>query len=165
MFFEVFEGSLPLSFEVLFADAGDDAGAGAVATVGGAAICDEEEDTIRVAVDEAGDGHVRVLAAGICEFFGGCPAFLDAWDDLATDGAVRVVFINKVEEMRCDGHGQLVAGEEDTCAFLVAEVDIFFKVGKGVDPVTKLPFVIGPGFHGGVRPVAGCMRMEGGIGI
>lgn len=63
--FEVFESGFPLSFEFLVGDTGDDARARAVATVGGAAVGNEEENTVGVAVDQAGDGHVGVFTAGI----------------------------------------------------------------------------------------------------
>ena len=66
--FEVAEGGFEFGVEFLFAGTGDDAAAGAVAAVGGAAVGDEEEDAVGVTMDEAWDGHVGVLAAGVCHF-------------------------------------------------------------------------------------------------
>lgn len=66
--FKILDGLVPLGFELLVGDAGNDAGASAVAAVGGAAVGDEEEDAVGIAVDESGDGHVGVFATGIGHF-------------------------------------------------------------------------------------------------
>ena len=163
--FEGAEGGFPLGFEVLFADAGDDAGACAVAAVGGAAIGDEEEDAVGVAVDEAGDWHVRVLAAGVGEFFRGGPGFFDAGDDLAANGAVGVVAVDEVEVVRGDAHRELGACEEDTGAFLIGEVEACIEIGEGVDAVAELPTGIAPIFHCLGWPVSWGVGEEGGFEI
>ena len=107
--FEVAVGGFEFGVEFLFAGAADDAAAGAVAAVGGAAVGDEEEDAVRVAVDEAWDGHVGVFAAGVGHFFLMVPCFLDARDDLTADGAIRVGGVDEVEEVRGDGEREFIA--------------------------------------------------------
>ena len=115
-----------MGFEFLLGNARNDAAAGAVAAVGCTAVGNEEENTIGVAVYEPWDGHVGVLATGVGHFSGIGEGFFDTGDDLATDWAVGVVFIDKIEKMRRDGHGQLVAGEEDAGAFFFREFQAFF---------------------------------------
>jgi hypothetical protein len=137
--FEVAVGGFEFGVEFLFACAADDAAAGAVAAVGGAAVGDEEEDAVRVAVDEAWDWHVGVFAAGVGHFFLMVPCFLDTGDDLTADGAIRVGGVDEVEEVGSDGEGELVAGEEDPGAFFFGEDEVFFELGEGGDPVAELP--------------------------
>ncbi len=76
--FEIFESRLPLGFQMLLADTGNDSRARAVAAVGGAAVGHEEQHPVRIAMDQSGHGHVGILAAGIGHFLGSVPAFLDA---------------------------------------------------------------------------------------
>ena len=142
--FKVFEGRFPLGFQMLLADAGNDARAGAIAAVGGAAVGDEKQHAVRIAVDEAGHRHVGILAAGIGEFLGRVPAFLDARDDLAADRAIRIVAVDQVEKVRGDRHRQLVPGEQDAGALDIGEVEARFEIGEGIHAVAELPFVVAP---------------------
>ncbi len=166
MGFEVAEGGFEFGVEFLFAGAGDDAAAGAVTTVGGAAVGDEEEDAVWVAMDEAGDGHVGVLAAGVGHFGRVFPGFFDAGDDLAADGAVRVGGVDEVEVVGGDCHGQLIAGEEDAGAFFFGENEVLFELGEGGDAVFELPGGGIPLLLGdaGVFPVAETWAGEGFFG-
>lgn len=148
--FEVFDGGVPLGFELLVGDAGDDAGAGAVSAVGGAAVGDEEEDAVRIAVDEAGDGHVAVFATGIGHFGGVGVGFFDAGDDLAADGAVGISGVDEIEEVGSDGGGELSAGEDDAGALFFAEGEVLFDLFQGGNAVFQLPLGGVPIFRGDV---------------
>lgn len=165
MLLEVLESGLPLGFQVLLPHPRDDPRASAVAAIGGAAIGHEKEDAVWITVNETRHGHVGVLATGVRHFLGGVPAFLDARNDLAADRAVGIVTVDEIEKVRRDGHGQLGAGEEDTSAFDVGEIEVEFQFGEGIDAVPQLPTVVVPIYHCIVRPVAGSMRNEGGVKI
>lgn len=69
--FEVAEGFVEIGVELLLTGSADDAAAGAVAAVGGAAVGDEEENPVGVTMNQAGDGHVGIFAAGVGHFFRG----------------------------------------------------------------------------------------------
>ena len=165
MFFEILECRLPLGFQVLLADAGDDPRAGAVAAVGRAAVGDEEQHAVRVAVDQAGDRHVRILATGVGHFLRRVPAFLDPRDHLAADRAVGVVAIDQVEKVRRDRHRQFVPGEQDSRAFNIGQIEPRLQVNERVHAVAKLPFMIVPMMHLILLPVSWGMGDEGGVEV
>ena len=139
VFFEVAEGGLELGVQLLLADAAHHAAAGAVTAVAGAAVGDEEEHAVRVAVDEAGHGHVAVLAAGVGHLIGIVPGLLDARDNLPADWAVGIVGVDEIEIVRCDGHCQLVPGEQHAGAFLLAKLEVLLELGERGDAVAELP--------------------------
>ncbi len=142
--FEVAEGGLELGVQFLFADAADDSAAGAVAAVGGAAICDEEEDAVWVAVDETWHGHVAIFAARVCHFVGVIPGFLNAGDHLPADGAGGIISFDEIKIMGRDGHGQLVAGEENASAFFIGEDEVTLQLGERGDSMAELPLGVLP---------------------
>jgi len=109
--FEILEGCFPLGFKFLVGYTGDHSTAGAVATVGGTAVGDEKENAVWVAVDEPGDGHVGILAAGVAHFRGVGERFFDPGDDLSADRAVGVVGVDEVKKVGGDRHRELIAGE------------------------------------------------------
>ena len=162
---EVAEGGLPLGFEVLLADAGDDARTGAVAAVGGAAVGDEKEHAVGVAVDQAGDRHVGILAARVGHFLRSVPALLDPRDHLAADRAIGVVAIDQVEIVRRDRHRQLAACQQHAGALLVGELQPFFQRRQRGDAVLQLPGGVVPFGHRFRRPVAGGVGAEGGVEV
>lgn len=128
MFFQILKSLLPLSFEVLLSDTGNQTRASAIAAVRRAAIRDEKQHTIGIAMHQSRYGHVRILATGIGEFFGRGPSFLDAWDDLSANRAVRIVFIDQVEKVWCDRHRKFVACEQNPSAFLIGEFDVCLEI-------------------------------------
>ncbi len=140
VFLQVLVGGFVVHFELLIAGSADDAASGAVAAVGGAAVGDEEEDAIGVAVDEAGYGHVGVFAAGVGHFGGVFPGLFDSGDDLSTDGIERVAWIDEIEVVGGDGGGELGAGEEYAGALFIGEGDAAFDVLEAADAVFQLPF-------------------------
>ena len=157
---QVIDGAVEIELQLLLAHAADHPAAGAVAAVGGAAIGDQEEDAVRVAVDEAGHGHVVVLAAGIGEVAGRVGHLLDARDDLAADGAGRVEGIDEVEEVGRDAHGQLGVGQEHAGVFLAGELNFALEIGERLDAVAQLPLPVVPLRGGGVGPEALAGRGE-----
>jgi len=128
--FEVFDGLIPLGFEFLVRNSGNDAGAGAVAAIGCAAVGDEKKDAIGVAVDESGDWHVGIFATGVGQFRKVGVGFLNARDDLSADRAIGIGGMNEIEEVRRDGSGQFGPGEENTGSFFFRECKAFFDVGE-----------------------------------
>ena len=128
--FEILDSLIPLGFESLVRNSGNDAGAGAVAAVGCAAVGDEKKDAIGVAVDESGDWHVRILATGVGQFREVGVGFLDARDDLSADRAIGIGGMNEIEEVRRDGSGQFGPGEENAGSFLFRECKASLDVGE-----------------------------------
>ena len=139
MALQVAESGLKFGVQLLLSHAGDDAAAGAVAAVAGAAVSDQEQHAVRVAVNEAWHRHVAVLAAGVTHFIGVFPGFLDAGDHLLADGAVGVLGVNEVEIVRRDGHGQLVPREQHAGALFLGQGQVLLQLGQGGDPVFELP--------------------------
>ena len=135
MFFEVAERRFIIGFEILLSRTGDDAAACAVAAVSGAAIRHQKQNPVGVAVDEPGNGHMAVFAAGIGHFIGGNERLLDAGNHLPANWAVGIVAVDQIEEVRRNGHGELRARENDPVALVFAEVEVFLQLGEGGDPV------------------------------
>src|SRR5476649_1214892 len=57
-----------------------------------------------------------------------------------------------------DREGELVAGEQNAAAFLVAKIEIFFELGERCDSVFELPFPIVPEFRRDFGPMTRRMR-------
>ena len=128
--FEILDGLIPLGFEFLVRNAGNNAGPGAVAAVGCAAVGDEKKDAIGVAVDESWDRHVGILATGVGHFRRVGVGFFDARDDLPADRAIGIGGVDEVEEVRRDGGGQFGPGEENTGSFFFRKSEVFLDVGE-----------------------------------
>jgi hypothetical protein len=94
-----------ISFKPLIANTANNAASCAVTAVGGAAIGDEEEDAVGIAVDEAGCYHGLVFAARIAEFFRGYLHFFGSRNDLAADWVVWIGGVDEVKEVGGDGYG------------------------------------------------------------
>ena len=115
---QVLDGAVEIELEFLLAHAADDAAARAVAAVGGAAVRDQKEDAVGIAMDQAGHGHVVILAARIGHVGRRVGHFLDARNHLAADRAIGIERIDQVEEVGRDAHGQLGVGQEHAGMFL-----------------------------------------------
>lgn len=163
MFRNVAERHLELKFKALVADAGHDTRTSAIAAVGGAAVSDEKEHTVRIAMDETGHRHVGILAARVGHFFGVVVRFLDTRDHLSADRAGGVVFVDQVEEVRGDCHRELASGQQNALAFLGGELEVFLHFFQRGDAVLELPLVGIPvvGRNILAPPVAGSVGFEG----
>ena len=160
MFFQVGVDFLEVGLEFLIADPADHAAARAVAAVAGAAVGDEEEDTVGVAVDQAGHRHMSVLAARVGHFTGGDDRFAGQRDDLAADRAVGVIRLDKVEVVRGDTEGEFVGGEEEAFAFGGGKTEVFFGLRESGHAVAKLPAPVAPFGFGRIGPVTGSVGAE-----
>ena len=156
--FEILNGLVPLGFQFLVRNSGDDTGPGAIAAVGSAAVGDEEKDAIGVSVNESGDRHVGVFTTRIRHLRGIGVGFLDAWDNLTADGAVRIGRVDEIEKMRGDCGGEFRPGQEDAGPFFLAEGQVLLDVSEGGDAVLQLPLGRIPVFRRdvGIGPVSGC---------
>jgi hypothetical protein len=105
-------------------------------------------------MDETGHGHVVVLAARVGHVGRRVGHFLDAGDDLAADGALKIEGIDEVEEVGRDAHGELGVGQEDAGVFLAGELDLAFERLERFDAVLHLPLPAVPLFRRGVGPEA-----------
>jgi len=108
--FEIAKSFFEVGVQFLFPGAAYDAAAGAIPAVGGAAIGNEKEDPVGIPMDEAGDGHVIVLAAGIGHFALAEDGLFEAGNDLPPDWAMRVGWIDQVEKMWSDPESEFLPG-------------------------------------------------------
>ena len=104
--------------------------------------------------------HVRIFAARIGHVVGRRPGFFDPRNDLTPDRIIRIVARDQVEKVRRDREGELVAGEQNAAAFLVAKIDMLLELGERCDPVFELPFPIVPEFRRHIWPISRRMRDE-----
>lgn len=145
--FQVVDRHIPLGFQLLVGNAGHYPRTGAVTAVGGASVGDQKENSIRVAVHQTRDRHVRVFPTRIRHLRGIGVGFFDAGNDLPPNGTVRIGGVNEVKIVRRDRSGQFGAREENSGALFVAEGEVLFDLLEFGDPVLELPL-------GGI-PVAG----------
>lgn len=65
--------------------------------------------------------------------------FLNAGNDLATDGAIRIGGVNQVKVVGRDRGGQLGPGEENASPFFVAEGEVPLDVRERRNSILELP--------------------------
>ena len=70
VFLQILKHLLEIGVELLFADATNDPGAGAIAAIRRATIRDQKQYTVRVTMNEPRHGHVAVFTAGIGHIVG-----------------------------------------------------------------------------------------------
>ena len=144
-----------LRVEVIAAGVAHEPRARAIAAVGGAAVRDEEQHAVGVAMDEPGHRRVRVFAAGVGHFPRRGVRLLQAGNHLPADGTVLVLGVNEVEEVRRDGHRQLGAAEDGSGAFRGREGgEELLELLDGRDAMLELPLPVVPLRVGDVRPRA-----------
>ena len=127
---EILDGLVPLGFEFLVRNTGNNTGTSAVAAVGCAAVGDEKKNAIGVTVDESRNRHVGILATRVGHFRRVSVGFFNARDDLPADRAIGIGGVDEVEEVRRDGSGQFGPGEEDAGSFFFRECQVFLDVGE-----------------------------------
>ena len=94
---------------------------GAITAVCRAAVGDEEEHPVRIAMHQSGHRRMRIFAARIAHFPWRVVCFFDPRNDLPADGAVFIRRINQVEKARRDGQGQFRVGQFGAGIFLRRE--------------------------------------------
>ena len=82
------------------------AAACAVPAIHGAHIGDEKEYTVGISVRESGYGRVAVFVQGIVEVSPGDVQFVDGWNGLLADGAIRVFRVYQAQVIGRDSHPQ-----------------------------------------------------------
>ena len=81
-------------------------------------------------------------------------------DNLAADGAVRIVALDQVEVMGRDGQCQFVARENDPRPFLRGQLQVPLETIESRYPVLKLPLPVLPLLRRDIRPLTWCRRAE-----
>ena len=94
---------------------------GAITAVRRAAVGDEEEHPVRIAMHQSGHRRMRIFAARIAHFPRRVVCFFDPRNDLPADGAVFIRRINQVEKERRDGQGEFRVGQFGAGVFLRRE--------------------------------------------
>lgn len=149
-----------IGVEFLLAGPAHHAGAGAVAAVGGAAVGDQKQDSVGVAVDKTRHRHVAVLAAGIGHLGRRDRSLADMGNDLAADRTVGILPLDQVEVVGSDGQRELVAGEDDAGTLLGCQLQVLLQSLKGRDPVLELPLPIIPQVGRRIGPISGRGRKK-----
>ena len=151
---DVLQTCLELGMEVVRLGVGDQAAARAVAAIGSATVSDQEEDAVRVAVDDARYGHGALFADGVLGFARSDVRLLDAGDDLPADRAVRILGVDQVEEMGGDRQGQLMRGEQAPFPLFLGQFEALLELRQRRDAVAELPMPVVPLRGGHVFPQA-----------
>ncbi len=83
--------------------------------------------------------HVTVLTTRVSHFIWIFPSFLDPWNDLPTNRAVGIDWIDQIKVMRRDRHGQFIATQQYSRALFITEDQMFFKLSESRDAIPQLP--------------------------
>ena len=154
MLFDILQTGFELGVKVIGLRVRDQAAARAITAVGGAAVGDQEEHAIRVAVDDTRDRHRALFADRVLGFTRSNVGFLDARDDLPAHRAVRVLRVDEVEEMRRDRKRELMGGKKAPFPLLLRQLQHLFQLGQRRDAVAQLPMPVVPLRGGHVLPSA-----------
>jgi hypothetical protein len=65
-------------------------------------------------------GHVRIFPAWVSHVVGRTPRFLDPRDHLTPNRIVRIFARDQIEKVRRNRQRELVAGQQNAAAFLIA---------------------------------------------
>ena len=154
---DILQAGLELGVKIIRLGVGNQPAARAVTAIRGAPVGDQEEDAVRITVDDARDGHGAFLADRVLGFARSDIGFFDARDDLPTDRTVRILGVDQVEEMGRDRQGQLMRGKETTFPLFLGQRQPLLELRKGGDAVAELPVPVVPlrGGHVLPEPLAG----------
>jgi hypothetical protein len=142
---DVVEGSLPLAqVEGVLAGVPHGPRAGAVAAVGGAEPGGQEEDAVRVAVDEARHRAVVVFAERVVVFAGQADELVAHRDVGATQGLHRILPAHQARVVGRDSHRQRAAAGNHGAAFVGGQLEDSLEAGQVADAVTALPAPVAP---------------------
>ena len=157
---EVGNRLVKVGLELLLPSTAHHARAGAVATVGGAAIGNQKQHPVGIAVNQPWHRHMAVLTARVGHLGGGNRSLPDMGDDLPADRAVGILALDQIEIMGRDGEGQLVARKDHASTLLRSEEEVLLKPLQCGDPVAKLPLPVIPLVGWNLLPVTGAGGAE-----
>ena len=146
--------------QFLFAGAAHHPAAGAITAVGSASVGHKEKDPVRISVHQAGDGHMAILSTRIGHLPRRRVSLLHAWDHLPANGAIGIIRLDEIEEVRCDGKRELASCEQGPCPLRGSHGDEVLEFPKRGNAVLQLPFPVVPFLCGNVRPISGRMGNE-----
>ena len=141
---DVLQARLELGMEIVGLGVGHQTAARAITAIRGATVGDQEQHAVRVAMDDARDGHGAFFADRILGLADGDIGLLDARDDLTADRAIRILRIDEIEEVRRDRERELVRGEEAPFPLLLGQLQQLLQLGQRRDAVTQLPMPVVP---------------------
>src|SRR6476646_917209 len=98
-----------ISMQLKNTDATDDAAAGPITSIAGATFGHQEQDAVRITMDQPRDWHGRIFAARVGQVVWRSPGFFDPRNDLAPDRVVRVIARDQVKKVRGNCERELVA--------------------------------------------------------
>ena len=150
-------GDLLVEFgmKIVAAGVADEPRARAVTAIRGAAVGDQKQHAVGIAMHEAGHGRMRILAARVAHLPRRGVGFLDVRNDLQADRAMFVRRINQVEKIRRDGQRELVVGQFCAGEFLRRERGHqSLQLLRRGDAVFELPAPVVPVGIGNVVPEA-----------
>ncbi len=158
---DVVDLPVELRMEIVAGGVADQTRPGAIPAVRRAAVGDQKQHAVGIAMHQTRHGRMGVLAARIAHFPGGGMGFLQPRNDLAADGAILVRRIDQVEEVRRDGQRELGIGQLRAGVFLRRQGGHqFLKLRQGGDTMFKLPLPTIPIRRRRLAPKAASGRME-----
>ena len=116
----------------------------AVAAIGGAGVEHQQQNAVRIAVDEALDDGGVVLAARVRHVARADQQLAVLGHDLEADGTVRVFGIDQRRPLGSDRDGKFFACQQQTATLRLREVQQLFELLDAGEPVAHLPVPVVP---------------------
>ena len=145
---QVAQRGIKIHVQALAARPGDQAGARAIAAVGGAAVRAKQQNAIRVAVNQPGCFFILALAAGVIQLLRVAVQFRRAGNDLEPQRIRRVIRIEQTQEVRGDAHGEPLTGVFQRLLLIIRQWQRFGELLCCAKGMAQLP--------GGVIPLLRC---------
>src|SRR5262245_3113680 len=146
MLLEVAEREIPIADVeiVLSARVADEAGARAVAAIGGAGARGEEQHAVGIAVDETGYDGVVVLAKRVVFLAGQADIFVADHDVRAPQGLRRIVKTHEACVIGRDSDRKRASVARHRVVLILGEHEDAAELGEGADAGPQLPAPIVP---------------------
>ena len=125
---------------------------GAVSAVHGALVGDQEQNSVRISVGEAGSRGVFIFVKRVQHVRIASVVLSDNGNSLHSDRAAGIVRIHQGSIVRGDAHTEVLSDFADVCFFLFGEVNYFLQVFNRGNSVRYLPMPVVPLLFGNVLP-------------
>ena len=116
----------------------------AVAAVGGAGIGHEKQHPVGIAVHDAGNGAVLVLAERVFRLSRGMQELVGDGDHGPADRMIRILRVHQAEIVRGDGEGQRAGVPRDRGPFVIREPYDPLQLVDRANAIAQLPPPVAP---------------------
>ena len=118
--------------------------AGAIAAITRTRIQHQQQDPVRIAVDESRHGAVVFFAQGVVGLAVGADQLMGRGDDGPAQRLPRIVAGNQAHVVGRDAEGEHRPGAHQGLAFLLGEHQHLLQLSQGADPMAGLPTPVVP---------------------